>query len=302
MRKTALACLAMVTAMFGTADAGSAQAAQTVTGGGGVELAVYETGHLDGSPILLIHGFLGSHLSWSEQLSGSLSEEFRIVALELRGHGASDKPLDAESYTDPAMWAEDVAAVIRQLDLDRPVLVGWSYGGFAIADYLRDHGDEEIGGIVTVGSTSALGTDEASQLVDERFLDIVGDLLSPDLRTRVYATRRFLPMVTAEPMAVDAFENALAVAMMVPPEVRQAMFSRSFDNADVFGQVSVPALVVQGEADRIVRPRAADLLADLVPGTRELRFDDTGHAPFLEDPERFDAALAGFVREARARR
>jgi pimeloyl-ACP methyl ester carboxylesterase len=288
-----------VTAIFGAAVAGSAQVSQTITGGGGVELAVYETGDPAGPPILLIHGFLGSHLSWSEQLSGSLAEEFRIVALELRGHGASDKPLDAESYTDPAMWAEDVAAVIRELDLDRPVLVGWSYGGFAIADYLRFHGDADIGGIVTVGSTSTLGTDEASELVDQRFLEIVGDVLSSDLRASVYATRRFLPMVTAEPMAVDDYENALAVAMMVPPEVRQAMFSRSFDNADVLTDVSVPALVVQGEADGIVRPRAADMLVDLVPGARQLRLDGVGHAPFLEDPERFDAALAEFVPEAR---
>lgn len=299
MRRMALACLAAVTAIFGTAVAGSAQVPQTITGGDGVELAVYETGDPAGPPILLIHGFLGSHLSWSEQLSGSLAEEFRIVALELRGHGASDKPLDAESYADPATWAEDVAAVIRELDLDRPVLVGWSYGGFAIADYLRAHGDEATGGIVIVGSTSTLGTDEASALVDQRFLDIIGDVLSTDLRTSVYATRRFLPMITAEPMAVDAYENALAVAMMVPPEARQAMFSRSFDNADVLGEVSVPALVVQGEADRIVRPRAAEVLADLVPGARLLSFDGVGHAPFLEDPERFDAALAEFVREAR---
>lgn len=299
MKRTARACLAAVTAIFGTAVAGSGQVPQTITGGGGVELAVYETGDPAGPPIVLIHGFLGSHLSWSEQFSGSLAEEFRIVALELRGHGASDKPLDAESYTDAATWAEDVAAVIRELDLDRPVLVGWSYGGFAIADYLRAHGDEGLGGIVIVGSTSTLGTDEASELVDQRFLDIIGDVLSTDLRTSVYATRRFLPMMTAEPMAVDAYENALAVAMTVPPEVRQAMFSRNFDNADVLGEVSVPALLVQGEADRIVRPRAAEVLADLVPGARLLSLDGVGHAPFLEDPERFDAALAEFVREAR---
>ena len=52
----------------------------------------------------------------------------------------SEAPLEAEHYTDAALWADDVAAIIDQLGLERPVLVGWSYGAFVICDYIRAYG------------------------------------------------------------------------------------------------------------------------------------------------------------------
>ena len=66
-----------------------------------------------------------------------------LVAYDLRGHGMSEAPLEAEHYTDGALWADDVAAIIDQLRLDRPVLVGWSYGSFVICDYVRAHGQAD---------------------------------------------------------------------------------------------------------------------------------------------------------------
>jgi pimeloyl-ACP methyl ester carboxylesterase len=69
--------------------------------------------------------------SWSRQLSSDLADTFRLVTLELRGHGLSEKPL--ASYGDSQMWRDDVHAVIRVLDLDHPVLCGWSYGPLVIS-------------------------------------------------------------------------------------------------------------------------------------------------------------------------
>jgi pimeloyl-ACP methyl ester carboxylesterase len=106
----------------------------TVQGGGGLGLHVRERGRADGPPILLIHGLSQSHLCWAEQYQSMLADEFRLVACDLRGHGMSEAPLEPEDYTDGQLWADDVAAIIEQLHLDRPVLVGWSYGGFIICD------------------------------------------------------------------------------------------------------------------------------------------------------------------------
>ena len=60
-----------------------------------------------------------------------------MVAVDLRGHGMSEMPLEAEQYVDGDKWADDVAAIIDQLTLDKPMVVGWSYGGFVILDYPR---------------------------------------------------------------------------------------------------------------------------------------------------------------------
>ena len=113
----------------------------TVLGGDGLALHVREWGPPDGPPVLLIHGWSGNHMCWRHQVDSALVEEFRLVALDLRGHGMSDRPLDAGRYQDARLWAADIAAVIEQLDLDRPTLVGWSYGGFVICDYLRAYGE-----------------------------------------------------------------------------------------------------------------------------------------------------------------
>jgi pimeloyl-ACP methyl ester carboxylesterase len=131
--------------------------AHTVRGGGGLQLHVREWGNPNGPPILFIHGWSQNHLCWTKQVGGPLAQEFRLVALDNRGHGMSDKPLEAEHYTDPQRWADDIAAVIEALRLDRPVLVGWSYGGLIMCDYLRAHGQARVAGINFVGGAVALG-------------------------------------------------------------------------------------------------------------------------------------------------
>ena len=69
------------------------------------------------------------------------------MAYDLRGHGMSEAPLEPEHYTDGTLWADDVAAIVDQLRLDRPVLVGWSYGAFVICDYVRVYGQDRIAAI-----------------------------------------------------------------------------------------------------------------------------------------------------------
>jgi non-heme chloroperoxidase len=155
---------------------------EKIVGGGGLKLAAYEAGKADGPPIVFIHGFSGNHLTWERQFSGSLAAEFRLVAFDLRGHGASDKPLEAVRYTNSALWAEDLAAVIRVKNLNRPVLVGWSYGGYVIADYIRKFGDGKIGGVVFLGSSTKNGTPDAADFLTPELLALFPSVLSADVQ------------------------------------------------------------------------------------------------------------------------
>src|SRR5262245_33942480 len=116
-----------------------------IVGGGGTRLHVVTAGNPRGRPILFLHGFSQSWLSWSRQMNSDLARDFQLVAVDLRGHGQSDKPRDA--YGDARLWADDVHAVVQSLALDRPVLCGWSYGPLVILDYIRHHGQEAVGGI-----------------------------------------------------------------------------------------------------------------------------------------------------------
>ena len=102
----------------------------------GVSIAAQDWGNPDGPEILFIHGFSQSHLSWSRQLGGELAKAFRMITYDIRGHGGSDKPLDAVFYREHRRWAGELKSVMEAANLKKPVLVGWSYGSRIIAEYL----------------------------------------------------------------------------------------------------------------------------------------------------------------------
>ena len=81
------------------------------------------------------------------QVDSDLAKEFHIITYDLRGHGNSDKPLDPSRYQDSKAWGDEVQAVIDAAGLKRPVLVGWSYAGRVISDYVATHGAGKLAGI-----------------------------------------------------------------------------------------------------------------------------------------------------------
>ena len=271
----------------------------TVEGGGGLRLHVREWGDPHAPAIFLIHGWSQSHLSWTHQFDGGLANEYRLVALDNRGHGMSDKPLEEEHYVDARLWADDVAAVISALDLERPVLVGWSYGGFIISDYVRAHGEDSIVGINYVAG--ALMLNENLHNIGPGFIDNAEGATAPDLPTNISAMRSFVRACTAEPMSAEEWETTLCFNIVVPPQVRRAMiFSRQIDSDDVLSGLTVPVLVTHGDQDTVVLPSMARHVLDVCPTAEASWYEGIGHAPFLEDPERFNRELADFVRRVNA--
>ncbi len=266
--------------------------AEPVTGSG-VELAVYEAGDPGQPGIVFIHGFSQNALTWERQFSGPLADRFHLVAYDLRGHGASEKPLAPDAYRDASVWADDLAAVIRDRGLERPILVGWSYGGYVIADYLRRYGDADLRGIVLVAAVTKSGTEEAAGFLTQEILSIFDDLLAPEVGRSLVGTRGLVDL-WAEPGSVE-WQMAFGSAMMVPPRVRSAMFSRVLDNDDVLARARVPTLVLHGAEDRIVRLSASEHTASLVPGARLTVYDGAGHAPHRDAFGRFGRDLAEFV-------
>ena len=261
-------------------------------------LAVYEAGTPDARPIVFIHGFSQNVMTWDEQLSGW--SDFHRIAYDLRGHGASDKPVDADRYTTSSLWADDLAAVIQAHNLQRPVLVGWSYGGYVIADYVRKFGDAGLGGLVFVGVSTKNGTSDAASFLTDDVLAIFGDVLSADVQASMNGSRALAALFARD--RSDKWEIAFGSAMMVPPQIRLAMFSRLLDNDDVLASIRVPTLVVHGRNDRIVKLSAAQHTANMVPGAKLLVYSGVGHAPHLEIATRFNRDLAEFVRSIRQSR
>src|SRR5262245_59491557 len=265
----------------------------TVTGGGGVQLHIVEAGNPSGRPILFIHGFSQTALSWSRQLDSELARDHRLVAMDLRGHGLSDKPRDA--YGDSRLWADDVRAVIGTLNLDSPILCGWSYGSLVILDYLRHHGEDRIGGINLVGGITKLGSDAATAVITPAFLNLIPGLFSTDVEESVRGLESLLRLCFVQQPSASELYLMLGYNVSVPPHVRQSMFSRSVDNDDLLPRIRKSVLISHGADDAIVKPEIVDqhkaglahAQVDLMPGV--------GHAPFFEDAIAFNQRLRAFV-------
>ncbi len=267
----------------------------SVAGGGGVKLHVREWGKPDGPAILFIHGWSQSYLCWHRQYESELAGRFRLIGFDLRGHGMSDMPAQPENYTRSQLWADDIAAIVEHLGLRSVVLVGWSYAGFVICDYVRSFGQDAVAGINFVGAATELNLAAFGTLIGPGFLDHVPGATADDLSANIKAIRAFLEGCTARPLPRDDFESALCWNSAVPAKVRAALVTRSVESDDVLAALTMPVLVTHGRLDTVVLPSMSERLLAKCRTSAASWFAEAGHAPFLEEPTRFNRELATFA-------
>ena len=271
----------------------------TITGGGGTRLHVAETGDPRGPSILFLHGCSQSWLTWDRQLRSELARRYRLVAMDLRGHGSSERPRDG--YDDSRLWAADVDAAIRELDLDRPILCGWSYGPLVILDYIRHYGQERLGGIHFVGGITKLGSEAAAAVISAEFLALLPGLFSNDLGEGVRGLESLLHLCFCrEPEASDLY-TMLGFGVSVPPFVRQALLTRVVDNDDLLPTIVTPVLITHGALDAVVGQQVVEQHKVLLPHAQVDIMPDAGHAAFWDDAARFNGRLGAFREEVDVR-
>jgi non-heme chloroperoxidase len=151
--------------------------------------------------VLFVHGMLQCHLSWLRQVEHFSARNFRLTTYDFRGHGGSDKPLDPSFYNDSGRLADELKAVMVAANLDRPVLVGWSFGTRIIADYLLKFGSSDLAGINLIAPVTSPdpnrfgpGIKTLAQTRDE------------DFATSVQGTRAFLRECFSKEPARGEFE------------------------------------------------------------------------------------------------
>ncbi|MBV8151864.1 MAG: alpha/beta hydrolase [Candidatus Eremiobacteraeota bacterium] len=258
-------------------------------GAGGIGLHAIECGPRSARPILFVHGFARSVAAWRAQFASDLADEFRLIAFDLRGHGASEKPEDAGAYSTAQFWAEDLAAVIAACELERPVVVAWSYAGTVVADYLRAFGEKRLGAINFVAAVTEL-TKASRSIVGPEFAALFPAVLDEDPKVARPVTQRMIDLCTATPLGEQSSRD-FEEAMLVPPSVRRAMQRRTAENDDVLSQLALPVLATHGALDDMVLPVASEHIARVVPNARLSLYPGVGHMPFLEDPPRFNQEL-----------
>ena len=264
----------------------------TITGDTGTQLHLVEAGNPRGRSIVFIHGFSQCWLAWSRQLSSDLGDDHRLVAIDLRGHGLSDKP--REGYADSKLWADGLHAALQELSLDRPILCGWSYGSLVILDYIRHYGEDGIGGIQFIGGVTKLGSEEALSVLTPEFLALVPGFFSTDAEQSVRSLSSLLRLCFAQEPSVEELYLMLGYNVSVPPFVREALLSRSLDNDDLLSRIRKPVLITHGAQDAIVKPIAASQHKLRLPHAQVDLMPNVGHAPFWESAAEFNARLRKF--------
>ena len=257
----------------------------------GLTLAVCESGNPTGPAILFLHGFNQAALCWHLQMEDpALCARFRMVAYDIRGHGASDQPDDPARYGRDEDFAADTQAVIVALGLHRPVLVGWSYAGRLINDYVRHHGTTALGGINYVGAR--LDSDPAFNGPGN---EVFRDMIRGDLDREIVAVEKFLRACFFLPPPEKTLKRASYYNMRVTPRTRRAHLTRPADDGAVLATLNLPVLLTQGSRDLLVLPGLATARAKIIPGAELSIYHSIGHMPFAEDVPRFNRELAAFV-------
>jgi pimeloyl-ACP methyl ester carboxylesterase len=261
----------------------------------GTQIAAYEWGDEGRPPIVLIHGVYQSALSWHRQFSNAdLAARYRIIAIDIRGHGASDKPYGEAFYRDGGRFADDIHALIEQLQLIQPVLVGWSFGGRVINDYLTVHGDARLGGLVYVGARS-VPTMPDEPPPSRRFTETSRMARSDDPATFIRGTQQFVRLCFHRIPLKPELDMLAMNSMQTPLYVRNQIMGRRVDYGAVLQAIRVPTLIVHGRQDAIIGFRGAELSAAAIGHSQLIGYDDVGHAPFAEDTARFNQDLDGFI-------
>lgn len=260
----------------------------------GTAIVYRVTGPEGARPLLLIHGWSANLKCWGAA-AGDLAKRYRVIAMDLRGHGYSDVP--ESGYDDSANWAADVAAVLAGEGITSgAVLLGWSYGGLVISDYLSVHGTGAIAGVVLIGAITGIGPGQPGGKVGPAMAAAIPGVFEerPGAALRAFGAFGNAMTGPGDDKGVDA-QRMFGASLATPPRVRKALFVRTLGHDDVLRNLDVPALIIHGTADPVADISAGQHAAQLIPDVRTSIWEGAQHGPFIEDRERFVCEVTDFV-------
>jgi pimeloyl-ACP methyl ester carboxylesterase len=257
----------------------------------------------EGPPIVFVHGLSGCWQNWLEQLP-VLARENRVVALDLPGFGYSPMPAREISI---AGYARLLDGLLAKLDIDAAVVVGNSMGGF-IGTELAISFPQRVERLVLV---SAAGLSTYNDPRTARAMPVLRRLDRVLAATTAWAVAKAdvtmrrprlrdatLWIAAAHPSRLPAPLAAEQIRGAGKPGFLPALGAIiDYDVRERLPEIACPTLIVWGACDRLISVRDADVFAELIPDSRKVVLEDTGHVAMLERPQAFNALLRDFMAE-----
>ena len=244
-----------------------------------------------GRPLVLIHGVSMSR-RFFERNVGPLSERFRVINVDLRGHGDSPASQGGHSV---AQYARDVHEMLGALALDGAVLVGWSMGSMVAWDVIRQFGTERLGGHVVVSQgPSDLNRDDwelGAFSLDELFGILAG--AQADYRGLM---NEFVPEMFMDERPAEELEMLISETQRIGANAGTCiLLDQSLqDYRDVVGGHTLPTLLVWGRDEKAMSVASGEWLSAHQPA-KLVMFERSGHCPMWEEPHGFNQVVAEFV-------
>jgi len=257
-----------------------------------------------GPALLLLHGLACDHTTWHPVIH-RLAQEYTVIAPDFLGHGESDKPRADYSIGGYANGMRDLLTI---LDIDKVTVVGHSFGGGVAMQFAYQFPERtERLVLVSAGGLGQEVTPAIRAILLPGFHQLAVLLNLPGMRS---VTRSLLTGLadSGVPALRDLDEVADIVASWRDPKTRRALRHLVRSCIDLRGQVitmrdrayltaAMPMAIVWGSDDQVVPVEHAEVVGHLAPDARIEIFENSGHFPHKDHPERFTDFLTSFIRE-----
>ena len=248
-----------------------------------------------GKPIVLIHGWPLSHRMFEYQAADLVSHGHRVVALDLRGYGESDKPYEGNDYD---TWADDVGKIMRDRSLRNVTLAGFSMGGAIAMHYVATRNDPKVTKLALLAAAGPclIRKHDNPGGVPRQLWDKFLELESQDRANFKHVFNRdfFAKPVSMEMqhwlevigMQVSAHASLRGLEELGDRDLRQEMV-----------EIKVPTRIFHGVKDKIVPFALAEEQKRMINGAEIVRFLSSGHGLFMDERERLFKELLRFHEE-----
>ena len=242
-----------------------------------------------GLPLFFLHAFPLNRTMWATQ-ERLLSLQFRIITIDLRGHGKSDAPL--WHYT-LEQSADDVCALLDHLGIQRALFVGLSMGGYILFAFYRKYA-ARVKGLILADTKAQADTEEGkngrfqlAQIAYEKGPSAIADVMIPKLLSP--ATIQTNPALVQQVRAMIEGNQISGITGDF-----MAMAERT-DSVSLLSQITCPTQIIVGELDQATPPSDAKLMAEQIPQARLAIIPNAAHLSNLEQPEAFNQIVSAFA-------
>jgi len=253
-----------------------------------------------GQPVVFLHGWPLSHEMFEYQIN-QLGNEFRCILIDRRGFGKSDQPWAGYDYD---TLADDIQAVLEELDLHGVTLVGFSMGGAEALRYLSRHGSNRVSKLVLLGAAAPrmLKAPDFEEGVDKAIFDEMIENAIQDRAAFVESFSKdfFGATLLNTPLSSKLMDWFHGLIMKSSPRAFInciLTFSQADLRADL-ANVDVPTLIIHGTGDKIVPYEiTAHAMHKGIAGSRLISYEEAPHGFFYTEWPQLNRDLEAFIKE-----